>query len=182
MLKSIKFFSFITINCSEQKCYEYSCDECDTSEYGTCTKCRSGFKKNSVKIKKINFDFLNNSKNQLFCSDNNDSNDMNISRDIPKSDRQIIDNLNKYLINSFQINAKGKNKERSIENKDEVARKVGVGAIIFNDLSNSRIKDEIFDWDTILKISILENYPDYEKELKDYFGESWLKHYIRFNH
>ena len=78
-------------------------------------KCRSGFKKNSVKIKKINFDFLNNSKNQLFCSDNNDSNDMNISRDIPNSDRQIIDNLNKYLINSFQINAKGKNKERSIE-------------------------------------------------------------------
>ena len=30
------------------------------------------------------------------------------------------------------------------------ARKVGVGAIIFNDLSNSRIKDEIFDWDMLL--------------------------------
>ena len=30
-------------------------------------KCRSGFKKNSLKIKKINFDFLNNSKNKLFC-------------------------------------------------------------------------------------------------------------------
>ena len=37
-----------------------------------------------------------------------------------------------------------------IEDKGDVARKVGVGAIIFNDLSNSRIKDEIFDWDTIL--------------------------------
>ena len=37
-----------------------------------------------------------------------------------------------------------------MEKKDEVARKVGVGAIIFNDLSNSRIKDEIFDWDIIL--------------------------------
>lgn len=40
----------------------------------------------------------------------------------------------------------------------------------------------VLDWDTILKISILENYPDYEKELKDHFGDSWLKHYIRFNH
>lgn len=41
-------------------------------------------------------------------------------------------------------------KSPELENKDDIARKVGVGAIIFNDLSNSRIKDEIFDWDTIL--------------------------------
>ena len=41
-------------------------------------------------------------------------------------------------------------KSPDLENKEDIARKVGVGAIIFNDLSNSRIKDEIFDWDTIL--------------------------------
>ena len=41
-------------------------------------------------------------------------------------------------------------KNPDLPNKDEVARKVGVGAIIFNDLSNSRIKDEIFDWDMLL--------------------------------
>lgn len=41
-------------------------------------------------------------------------------------------------------------KNPNLENKEEVARKVGVGAIIFNDLSNSRIKDEIFDWDMLL--------------------------------
>ena len=41
-------------------------------------------------------------------------------------------------------------KNPNLENKEEVARKVGVGAIIFNDLYNSRIKDEIFDWDTLL--------------------------------
>lgn len=41
-------------------------------------------------------------------------------------------------------------KNPDLEDKNEVARKVGVGAIIFNDLSNSRIKDEIFDWDMIL--------------------------------
>ena len=41
-------------------------------------------------------------------------------------------------------------KNHKLENKKEVAKKVGVGAIIFNDLSNSRIKDEIFDWDMLL--------------------------------
>ena len=41
-------------------------------------------------------------------------------------------------------------KNPGLEDKGEVARKVGVGAIIFNDLSNSRIKDEIFDWDMLL--------------------------------
>ena len=41
---------------------------------------------------------------------------MNISKDLsPNSDRQIIDNLNKYLINSLQINSKSKNKEKCIE-------------------------------------------------------------------
>lgn len=41
-------------------------------------------------------------------------------------------------------------KNPKLENKEEIAKKVGIGAVIFNDLSNSRIKDEIFDWDTIL--------------------------------
>lgn len=40
----------------------------------------------------------------------------------------------------------------------------------------------IIDWDTNMKLSIMEHYPEYEKELKEYFGENWLKHYIRFNH
>ena len=36
-------------------------------------------------------------------------------------------------------------KNPNLENKEEVAKMVGVGAIIFNDLSNNRVKDEIFD-------------------------------------
>ncbi len=36
-------------------------------------------------------------------------------------------------------------KNPNLENKDEVAKKVGVGAVIFNNLSTSRIKDEVFD-------------------------------------
>ena len=41
-------------------------------------------------------------------------------------------------------------KNPNLENKEEVAKKVGIGAVIFNDLANSRIKDEIFDWNQIL--------------------------------
>ena len=41
-------------------------------------------------------------------------------------------------------------KNPELEDKEEVAKKVGIGAVIFNDLSSARIKDEIFDWDTIL--------------------------------
>ena len=41
-------------------------------------------------------------------------------------------------------------KNPMLEDKKEVAKKVGIGAVIFNDLSNSRIKDEIFDWDMML--------------------------------
>ncbi len=41
-------------------------------------------------------------------------------------------------------------KNPNLENKDEVAKMVGVGAIIFNDLFNQRIKDVSFQWDKIL--------------------------------
>ena len=36
-------------------------------------------------------------------------------------------------------------KNPKLEDKDEVAKKVGIGAVIFNNLSTNRIKDEIFD-------------------------------------
>lgn len=41
-------------------------------------------------------------------------------------------------------------KNPDIPNKEETARMVGIGAIIFNDLYNQRIKDVIFSWDKIL--------------------------------
>ena len=44
-------------------------------------------------------------------------------------------------------------KNPDLENKDEIAKKIGIGAIIFNDLANSRIKDEIFDWDVLLNFN-----------------------------
>ena len=41
-------------------------------------------------------------------------------------------------------------KNPNIPDKDEVAKMVGIGAVIFNDLYNQRIKDVIFDWEKLL--------------------------------
>ena len=43
-----------------------------------------------------------------------------------------------------------KEKRGDIENIDDIAKKVGIGSVIFNDLYNSRIKDEVFDWNIML--------------------------------
>lgn len=58
--------------------------------------------------------------------------------------------LNESIEKSLKI-IEEKNPE--LDNKEEVARMVGVGAIIFNDLSNNRIKDEIFDWNQLLNFT-----------------------------
>lgn len=42
-------------------------------------------------------------------------------------------------------------KNPNLDDIDETSKKVGVGAVIFNDLYNSRVKDEIFDYDTMLE-------------------------------
>jgi len=60
---------------------------------------------------------------------------------------RLEDLLNEAISRAKEI-IEQKNPE--LENKEEVAKKVGIGAVIFNDLANSRVKDEIFEWDTIL--------------------------------
>ncbi len=45
------------------------------------------------------------------------------------------------------------NRDSDVEDKEKTAEIIGIGAIIFNDLYNSRIKDEIFDWDEILNFN-----------------------------
>lgn len=63
---------------------------------------------------------------------------------------KLEDLLNEAISRVMQI-MNEKNPE--LENKEEIAKKVGIGAVIFNDLYNSRIKDEIFDWDTMLNFN-----------------------------
>ena len=52
-----------------------------------------------------------------------------------------------------RVNKIMQSKSPEMENKEEIAKKIGIGAVIFNDLYNSRIKDEIFDWDTMLNFN-----------------------------
>jgi arginyl-tRNA synthetase len=41
-------------------------------------------------------------------------------------------------------------KDVSTDDVDETARQVGIGAVIFNELHNNRIKDYVFSWDKVL--------------------------------
>ena len=75
-------------------------------------------------------------------------------------------------------------KNPDLENKNDVAEIVGIGAIIFNDLYNSRIKDVVFSWDKILNFegetgpyvqytyvrtcSLLKKAGDFDKKNLDY--------------
>ena len=42
------------------------------------------------------------------------------------------------------------NRKSDILNKDEISKDVGIGAVIFQELFNGRIKDYVFDWDILL--------------------------------
>lgn len=44
-------------------------------------------------------------------------------------------------------------KNPAMLNKEEEATKIGIGAIIFNNLCSNIIKDQIFDWDTVLNFN-----------------------------
>ena len=43
--------------------------------------------------------------------------------------------------------------DREIENKKEIAEKIGIGAIVFNNLSESRVKDSVFDLNQALNFN-----------------------------
>lgn len=60
---------------------------------------------------------------------------------------KLEDLLNEAISRALKV---VEEKNPDLENKEEVAKKVGLGAVIFNDLSNGRIKDEVFDWDMML--------------------------------
>ena len=59
----------------------------------------------------------------------------------------LEDLLNKAIEKTRQIISV---KSPDLDNPDEVARKVGVGAVVFNTLLNGRIKDIVFSWDRML--------------------------------
>ena len=61
----------------------------------------------------------------------------------------LEDVLNKAVEKTREIIAE-KNPDASEETVDEIAKTVGIGAVIFQELSNNRIKDYVFKWDKVL--------------------------------
>jgi arginyl-tRNA synthetase len=61
----------------------------------------------------------------------------------------LEDVLNRAVEKTREI-IKEKNPDLSEEEMDDVAQKVGIGAVVFNELSNNRIKDYVFKWDKVL--------------------------------
>lgn len=59
----------------------------------------------------------------------------------------LEDVLNKAVESTKKIIEK---RNPDLENKDEVAKQVGIGAVVFQELFNQRIKDYVFSWDRTL--------------------------------
>ncbi len=59
----------------------------------------------------------------------------------------LEDVLNKAVASTLEIMEE---RNPNLENKEEVARQVGIGAVIFQELFNNRIKDYVFSWDRVL--------------------------------
>lgn len=59
----------------------------------------------------------------------------------------LEDVLNKAVEKTEEIIAQ---RNPNLENKEEIAKEVGIGAVKFQELFNQRIKDYVFDWDQLL--------------------------------
>ena len=59
----------------------------------------------------------------------------------------LLDVLNNAIEKTKQIMIE---KNGSDENLEEISREVGIGAVVFQELSNNRIKDYVFSWDKVL--------------------------------
>ena len=95
----------------------------------------------------------------------------------------LKDVLNKAVEKSLGIITE---KNPNLENKEEVAEKVGVGAVIFSTLYNNRIKDMVFSYDKVLNfdgetgpyvqytnarcISVLRKVGEIDKSKADFSG------------
>lgn len=64
---------------------------------------------------------------------------------------RLIDLLEEAVLRAEKVIA-DKNPELSIEQRGEIARVVGIGALKYADLSSERIKDYVFDWDRMLAL------------------------------
>lgn len=59
----------------------------------------------------------------------------------------LLDVLNKAIEKTKEVIEE---KDVNLEDAEETAKQIGIGAVVFNELANNRIKDYVFNWDKIL--------------------------------
>lgn len=64
---------------------------------------------------------------------------------------RLIDLLQEAVVRAEAV-VKEKNPELSADERNQIARAVGIGAVKYADLSSDRIKDYVFDWDRMLSL------------------------------
>ena len=62
-----------------------------------------------------------------------------------------VNDLLQEAIDRVQKTIEEKNPE--MENREEEAKKIGIGAIVFNNLCSTISKDQVFDWNTVLNFN-----------------------------
>jgi len=99
-----------------------------------------------------------------------------------KGNAQLLDDLLKLAVEKVEQIMEEKNPDLSGEEKKDIAKKVGIGAVLFSELSNSRVKDINFSWEEALNFqgnsgpyvqytyaracSVLEKAGAYEKNIQ----------------
>lgn len=61
----------------------------------------------------------------------------------------VLEKAEQLARETIEAGARDKGRELPADT-DEVARRIGVGAVVFNDLKNRRVRDVVFDWDQVL--------------------------------
>ncbi len=103
------------------------------------------FKQLKAVLKKLGFDWADNISHVPFGMIMQDGKKMST-----RKGRVVL--LEEVLAESIELARKNiENKNPDLKNKDEVARQVGVGAVIFNDLKNDRMNNIEFSLEDILK-------------------------------
>ncbi len=103
------------------------------------------FKQLKAVLKKLGFDWADNISHVPFGMIMKDGKKMST-----RKGRVVL--LEEVLAESIELARKNiENKNPDLKNKDEVARQVGVGAVIFNDLKNDRMNNIEFSLEDILK-------------------------------
>jgi len=72
---------------------------------------------------------------------------------VENNNLNVLDEVNKGATMGMDAIKFIEEKNHEMENRHEEATKIGIGAVIFNNLCSTIIKDQVFDWNTVLNFN-----------------------------